>query len=84
MLRTLIRQELLSHLMSARFFAAVVITLLLVVANAVVLLEDYEQRLARHSHQENLHRQKAQGDTIMFYYPPMLPKPDSPPKRLDW
>ena len=39
MFRNLIRQELLSHLMSARFFAAVVITLLLVVANAVVLLK---------------------------------------------
>ena len=60
MLRTLIRQELLSHLMSARFFAAVVITLLLVVANSIVLLEDYERRLARHNHQENVHRQKAQ------------------------
>lgn len=60
MFRNLIRQELLSHLMSARFFAAVVITLLLVVANAVVLLEDYERRLARYSQQENMHRQKAQ------------------------
>ena len=60
MFRNLIRQELLSHLMSARFFAAVVITLLLVVANAVVLLEDYERRLARYSQQENTHRQKAQ------------------------
>ena len=60
MFRNLIRQELLSHLMSARFFAAVVITLLLVVANAVVLLEDYERRLVRYSQQENTHRQKAQ------------------------
>ena len=60
MLRTLIRQELLSHLMSARFFAAVVITLLLVVANAVVLLEDYERRLAKYNQQENAHREKAQ------------------------
>ena len=60
MFRNLIRQELLSHLMSARFFAAVVITLLLVVANAVVLLEDYERRLARYSQQENMHRQKAE------------------------
>lgn len=60
MFRNLIRQELLSHLMSARFLAAVVITLLLVVANAVVLLEDYERRLARYSQQENTHRQKAQ------------------------
>ncbi|MCY3740030.1 MAG: ABC transporter permease subunit [Candidatus Poribacteria bacterium] len=60
MLRTLIRQELLTHLMSARFFAAVVITLLLVVANSVVLLEDYERRLAKYSQQENGHREKAQ------------------------
>ncbi|MCY3626850.1 MAG: hypothetical protein OXG88_04320 [Gammaproteobacteria bacterium] len=60
MFRNLIRQELLSHLMSARFFAAVVITLLLVVANAVVLLEDYERRLVRYSQQENMHRQKAE------------------------
>ena len=60
MLRTLIRQEILSHLMSARFFAAVVITLLLIVANAVVLLEDYERRLSKHSQQENAHRQKVQ------------------------
>jgi len=60
MLRTLIRQELLVHLMSARFFAAVVITLLLVVANAVVLLEDYERRLSKYNQQENAHREKAQ------------------------
>ncbi|MCE2416377.1 hypothetical protein J4G07_20550 [Candidatus Poribacteria bacterium] len=60
MFRNVIRQELLSHLMSARFLAAVVITLLLVVANAVVLLEDYERRLGRHSQQENTHRQKVQ------------------------
>ena len=60
MLRTLVRQELLTHLMSARFFAAVVITLLLVVANAVVLLEDYERRLVKYSQQANAHREKAQ------------------------
>ena len=60
MLRNLIHQELSGHLMSARFLAAVVITLLLVVANAVVLLEDYEQRLGRYNHQENVHRQKIQ------------------------
>ena len=60
MLRTLIRQELLSHLMSARFFTAVAITLLLVVANAVVLLEDYERRLMKYSQQANAHRQKVQ------------------------
>ena len=60
MLRNLIRQELLTHLMSARFFAAVIITLLLVVANAVVLFEDYERRLSKYNQQENAHREKAQ------------------------
>jgi len=60
MLKTLIRQECLAHLMSARFFAAVIITLLLVVANAFVLMEDYERRLERYKHQETVHQQKAQ------------------------
>ena len=42
MLTTLIRRELLDNLMTFRFAAAVFITLLLVVANTVVLLKDYE------------------------------------------
>ena len=55
---TLIRRELLDNLMTFRFAAAVFITLLLVVANTIVLLKDYEQRLtayntaAQESHQE--------------------------------
>ncbi len=55
---TLIRRELLDNLMTFRFAAAVFITLLLVVANTVVLLKDYEQRLSayntatKESHQE--------------------------------
>ena len=58
MLMTLIRRELLDNLMTFRFAAAVFITLLLVVANTIVLLKDYEQRLtayntaAQESHQE--------------------------------
>ena len=43
MLHTLIRQELLTHLMSARFFTAVVITLLLVVANTFVLIDEHKK-----------------------------------------
>ena len=58
MLRTLIRQELLVHLMSARFFAAVVITVLLVVANTFVLLGAYEERLANYSQREAVIREK--------------------------
>ena len=45
MLTTLIRRELLDNLMTFRFAAAVLIMLLLVVANAFVLLKDYERRL---------------------------------------
>ena len=59
MLRTLIRQELLTHLMSARFFTAVVITFLLVIANTVVLIDEHENRVANYSQQEKVHREKA-------------------------
>ena len=60
MLLTLIRQEVLSHLMSARFFAAVIMTLLLIVANTVVLIDEYERRLADYNGQETAHRQKVE------------------------
>lgn len=78
MLRTIIRQELLAHLMSARFFAAVIITLLLVVANAVVLLEDYERRLDRYSHQENVHREKAQEAKTYSFLKLYVERPPNP------
>ena len=59
MLHTLTRQELVGHLMSARFLAAVVITLLLVVANIVVLIDAHENRVASYSQQAKVHREKA-------------------------
>ena len=59
MLHTLIRQELLSLIISARFLAAVVITLLLVVANTIVLLDAHENRVANYSQQEKVHHEKA-------------------------
>ena len=63
MLTTLIRRELLDNLMTFRFAAAVLIMLLLVVANTAVLIKDHEQRLASHSaavksHQRQLHEKK--------------------------
>ena len=45
MLTTLIRRELLDNLMTFRFAVAVLIMLLLVVANTAVLIKDYERRL---------------------------------------
>ena len=65
MLRTLIHQELLIHLMSARFFAAVVITLLLVVANTFVLIGAYEERLADYGQKEAVNREAV--DAIPTY-----------------
>ena len=49
MLLTLIRREILDNLMTFRFAAAVFITLLLVVANTIILLKDYEQRLTAYN-----------------------------------
>ena len=58
MLLTLIRRELLDNLMTFRFAAAVVIMLLLVVANTVVLIKDYELRLADYNTAVKTHRQE--------------------------
>ena len=58
MLRTLIHQEFLIHLMSARFFAACVITLLLVVTNTFVLIGTYEERVADYNQKELVNRKK--------------------------
>ncbi|MDE0011312.1 MAG: ABC transporter permease subunit [Candidatus Poribacteria bacterium] len=59
MLYTLIRQEILTLMMSARFLAAVVITLLLVVANTIVLIDEHKNRVASYSQQEQVHHEKA-------------------------
>ncbi|MYB93546.1 ABC transporter permease subunit [Candidatus Poribacteria bacterium] len=49
MLTTLIRRELLDNLMTFRFAVAILIMLLLVVANTAVLIKDYERRLAAYN-----------------------------------
>ena len=58
MLTTLIRRELLDNLMTFRFAVAVLIMLLLVVANTVVLTKDYEQRLADYNTAFKTHQQQ--------------------------
>ena len=57
---TLIRRELLDNLMTFRFAAAIFIMLLLVVANTVVLREDYERRLAGHNAAVEMHQRQLQ------------------------
>ncbi len=58
MLKTLIRRELLDNLMTSRFAAVLLITLLLVVANTVVLIQDYEQRLESYNGAIRTHYQE--------------------------
>ncbi len=78
MLHTLIRQELLSLMMSARFLAAVVITLLLVVANTVVLLDEHENRVASYRQQETIHRQKAEAAETYSFLELFVERPPNP------
>ena len=58
MFLTLIRRELLANLMTFRFLVAMVVTLLLVVANTVVLIADYERRLISYDTAVKQHHQK--------------------------
>ena len=68
MLLTLIRRELLDNLMTFRFAAAVFITLLLVVANTVVLLKDYEQRLTAYNTATQESYQELREEKAYSYY----------------
>ena len=84
MLLTLIRRELLDNLMTFRFAAAVVITLLLVVANTVVLIKDYEQRLADYNTAVKTHRQellqesKTYSDAMLGVWGMHVDRPPNP------
>ena len=71
MLKTLIVRELLNNLMTFRFAAVALITLLLVVANTVVLTQDYEQRLESYNdaikkHHQDLRNSKTYSTAYLF------------------
>ena len=66
MLTTLIRRELLDNLMTFRFAVAVLIMLLLVVANTAVLIKDYEQRLTLYNDAVKIHQQQLQEKKNLF------------------
>ena len=86
MFLTLIRRELLDNLMTFRFAAAVVIMLLLVVANTVVLIKDYEGRLADYNTAVKTHRQelrlenKTYSDGMLSFWGTIIA--DRPPNPL--
>ena len=78
MIKTLIRRELLDNLMTFRFVAVLLITLLLVVANTVVLIQDYEQRLESYNDAIKMHQQdlrKAKTYSTMFVMVDRAPNP---------
>ena len=82
----LIRRELLDNLMTFRFAAAVVIMLLLVVVNTVVLIKDYEGRLADYNTAVKTHRQelllenKTYSDGMLSFWGTIIV--DRPPNPL--
>ena len=78
MFLTLIRQELLIHLMSARFFAAVIITFLLVVANTFVLIGAHEERLADYSQKEAVNREGVDATPTYSYLKLKVQRPPNP------
>jgi ABC-type transport system involved in multi-copper enzyme maturation permease subunit len=78
MLKTLIRRELLDNLMTFRFAAVLLITLLLVVANTVVLTQDYEQRLESYNDAVKMHHQQlrqAKTYSTMYLFVDRAPNP---------
>ena len=58
MFLTLIKREMLDNLMGFRFFVAMIATLVLVVANTVVLIKDYERRLISYNSAVKQHHEK--------------------------
>ncbi len=78
MLKALISRELLNNLMTFRFAAVFIITLLLVVANTAVLIQDYEQRLESYNDAVKTHHQQLQEAktySTMFLFVDRDPNP---------
>ncbi|MDE0425824.1 MAG: ABC transporter permease subunit [Candidatus Poribacteria bacterium] len=78
MLMTLIRRELLDNLMTFRFAAVLLITLLLVVANTAVLIQDYKQRLESYNDAVKMHDaqlREAQTYSTMYLFVDRPPNP---------
>ena len=78
MLRVLIGRELLNNLMTFRFAAVLLITLLLVVANTAVLIQDYEQRLESYNDAVKIHDaqlRKSKTYSTMYLFVDRPPNP---------
>lgn len=74
----LLRRELLANLMTFRFFVATIVCLLLVLANSIVLIEDYEGRLKAYNVAVQVHRDKAVNAPTYSYIEPTVDRPPNP------
>ncbi len=79
MFPTLIRRELLAHLLAYRFFVAMVVLLVLVIANTVVLIYDYERRLTLYDKAIQSHHDEVLAAET---YSPLHLHADRPPNPL--
>ena len=79
MFATLIRRELLAHLLAYRFFVAMIALLVLVIANTVVLIYDYERRLALYNKAIQSHHDEV---LTAQTYSPLHLHADRPPNPL--
>ena len=75
----LLRRELLANLMTFRFFVAILICPLLVTANSMVLIGDYERRLADYNTAVQIHRNAAVSPKV---YSRLNVRVDRPPNPL--
>lgn len=78
MLYTLVCQELLSHIMGARFFAAIITTLVLTVANTVVLIDEHQQRVTSYRQQESANHQKVAEASTYSMLQLFIERPPNP------
>ena len=78
MFSILLRRELLANLMTFRFFVATIVCLLLVVANSIVLIEDYEKRLDDYNTAVQTHRKNAVNKEVYSFLGVFVDRPPNP------
>ena len=78
MLWTLIRHELLMHLMTFRFLVMVIVSMSLVLAGSIVLRDNYERRLASYNAEFQTHQEQTFSAETYSYFSPYLDRNPNP------
>ena len=79
MFLTLLRREILAHLLTFRFAITVITCLLLVATTMFIRINDYEQRLASYNAAKDAHRDELLATRTYSF---LMPKIDRPPNPL--